>query len=251
MIRNLFHRCATPAGALADEDQAAVDAFRAMLAALRHPEPWRPGCAHDIAVRVGPFIERAQTRPGDDHGPDIIAVALQHPGRQYTHYGEHYRKIGWLRCETTKMLGLWHPSYALLSLDLPDDVGMPPAHYAVYVEARRADPRQGFTLLRLGPYTQAQDASWDADRIDAALVGRATTVRPRFKVAARRARSPSATTSSSPTRTRPTSSRSWPPPYQGRPPEGQLRTGCPFRRRFRAHEPAGHPGPPATLPHPR
>ncbi|WP_405668177.1 hypothetical protein OG379_39005 [Streptomyces sp. NBC_01166] len=106
------------------------------------------------------------------------------------------------------------------SLDLPDDVGMPPAHYAVYVEARRADPRQGFTLLRLGPYTQAQDASWDADRIDAALVGRATTVRPRFKVAARRARSPSATTSSSPTRTRPTSSRSWPPPYQGRPPEG-------------------------------
>ena len=71
------------------------------------------------------------------------------------------------------------------SLDLPDDVGMPPAHYAVYVEARRADPRQGFTLLRLGPYTQAQDASWDADRIDAALVGRATTVRPGFKVAAR------------------------------------------------------------------
>ncbi|WP_331720714.1 hypothetical protein [Streptomyces sp. NBC_01174] len=189
MIRQLFRRCATAPGALTDEDQAVVDAFRSMLAALRNPDPWKPGCAHDIAVRVGPFIERAHTRPGDDHG-DIIAVALQHPGRSYSPYGPRSRKLGWLRCETAKILGLWHPSYALLThaaagLDLPDDVGMQPAHYAVYVEARRTDPRQGYTLLRLGPYTQAQDASWDADRIDAALEGRATTVRPGFRVAAR------------------------------------------------------------------
>ncbi|MFJ8982566.1 hypothetical protein [Streptomyces sp. NPDC102282] len=190
MIRNLFHRRTTLADALDQEDRAAVFAFRAMLAALRHPEPWKPGCARDIAVRVGPFIERAHTRPGDDHGPDIIAVALQHPGRSHSPYGPRSRKLGWLRCETAKILGLWHPSYAVLThaaagLDLPDDVGMPPAHYAVYVEARRTDPRQGFTLLRFGPYTQAQDASRDADRIDAALLGRATTVRPGFRVAAR------------------------------------------------------------------
>ncbi|MFE6189129.1 hypothetical protein ACFQ6U_32370 [Streptomyces sp. NPDC056465] len=189
-MRNLFRRCAMPSGALDEEDQAAVYAFRAMLAALRHPEPWIPGCAHDIAVRVGPFVERAHTRPGDDHGPDIIAVALQHPGRSCSPYGPRSRKLGWLRCETTQILGLWSPAYAMLThaaagLDLPDDVGMQPAHYAVYVEARQADPRQGYTLLRLGPYTQAQDASRDADRIDAALEGRATTVRPGFRVVAR------------------------------------------------------------------
>ncbi|MGW9612631.1 hypothetical protein [Streptomyces diastaticus] len=34
-------------------------------------------------MRVGPFIERAHTRPGDDHGPDLIAVALVRPDTQY------------------------------------------------------------------------------------------------------------------------------------------------------------------------
>ncbi|WP_259407480.1 hypothetical protein [Streptomyces akebiae] len=38
-----------------------VDAFRAMLAALREPEAWTPGLAQNVAVRVGPFIERAHS----------------------------------------------------------------------------------------------------------------------------------------------------------------------------------------------
>ncbi|MFJ5901669.1 hypothetical protein ACIQFZ_41435 [Streptomyces sp. NPDC093064] len=38
---------------------ATFDAFRATLAALRNPEPWTPGHGQDVAVRVGPFIERA------------------------------------------------------------------------------------------------------------------------------------------------------------------------------------------------
>lgn len=60
--------------------QAAVDQFRALLAALRDPQPWPPGQSQDLAVRVSPFVERAHPRPGDDHGPDIIAVTLLHPG---------------------------------------------------------------------------------------------------------------------------------------------------------------------------
>jgi hypothetical protein len=37
-------------------DQAAVDQFRALLAALRDPEPRTPGQCQDLAVRVGPFV---------------------------------------------------------------------------------------------------------------------------------------------------------------------------------------------------
>ncbi|MFE5624942.1 hypothetical protein ACFQ8S_23045 [Streptomyces virginiae] len=39
-----------------------------MLAAVRSPEPWAPGSGQDVAVRIGQFTERAQPRPGDDHG---------------------------------------------------------------------------------------------------------------------------------------------------------------------------------------
>ncbi|MCX4970793.1 hypothetical protein OHA98_39830 [Streptomyces sp. NBC_00654] len=190
MIRRMFSRRATlPCTTLSPEDQAAIDAFRAMLAALRTPDPWKPGCAHDIAVRIGPFVERAHTRPGDDHG-DLIAVGLQHPGGPYAPYGSRYRKIGWLRCETAKILGLWDPAYAPLThaaagLDLPDDIGMPPAHYAIYVKARTPDNSQGHTLLRLGPYTQTRHADRDADRLDSALQGRETTTLPGFRVSAR------------------------------------------------------------------
>ncbi|MFJ5726422.1 IS1380 family transposase [Streptomyces sp. NPDC093149] len=60
-------------------DQAVVDQFRVMLAAVRAPQPWTPGRAQDIAVRIGPYVERAHTRPGDDHGTDMIAVALVPP----------------------------------------------------------------------------------------------------------------------------------------------------------------------------
>ncbi|MCX4970990.1 hypothetical protein OHA98_40975 [Streptomyces sp. NBC_00654] len=80
MKRPFFRRCGhAPGTALTPEDQAVVDHARAMLAALRNSKPWTPGGAQDIAVRVGPFVERAHTRPGDDHGPDLIAVALVHP----------------------------------------------------------------------------------------------------------------------------------------------------------------------------
>ncbi|MFJ2701098.1 hypothetical protein ACIO5Z_33325 [Streptomyces rochei] len=190
-MTRMFRRCGHARGGLSPEDQAAVDAFRAMLAALRSPEPWTPGSAQDIAVRVGPFIERAHTRPGDDHGPDLIAVALQDPGGPYPLYSARRWKRGWLRCETTKILGVWNPVYAVLThaaagLDLPDDVGMDPAHYALYIEARRRDDsRHGFTLLRLGPYTQTRHAQQDYDRIAAALDGRETTLVPGHRVCAR------------------------------------------------------------------
>jgi hypothetical protein len=189
MIRRMFRRCGNAPGALTPEDKAVVDEFRAMLAALRSPEPWMPGHCQDVAVRVGPFIERAHTRPGDDHGPDIIAVALQHPDGSYAPYGDRYRRLGWLRCETSTILGVWNPAYAPLThaaagLDLPEDVGMEPASYAIYVEARKADGK-GYTLLRLGPYNQARHASQDADRLTATLDGRETAVVPGFTVTAR------------------------------------------------------------------
>ncbi|MFE4336271.1 hypothetical protein ACFRQM_45070 [Streptomyces sp. NPDC056831] len=44
MIRRMFRRRGTaPGTALSPEDQAAVDALRAMLTVLRTPEPWMPG----------------------------------------------------------------------------------------------------------------------------------------------------------------------------------------------------------------
>ncbi|MFE6270478.1 hypothetical protein ACFVQ9_17050 [Streptomyces goshikiensis] len=197
MIRRLFRRCATaPGTVLAPEDQIVLDAFRAMLAALRTPEPWTPGSARDIAVRVGPCVERAHTRPGDDHGPDMIAVALAHPdtphAAAYLH-GRHlgYTNRGWLRCNTTAILGFWQPAYRMLThaaadLPLPDDVGMEPAHYALYIEARKRDGSlAGYTLLRLGPYTQTRHAQQDYDRLTAALDGRETTLVPGHHVSAR------------------------------------------------------------------
>lgn len=162
MKRPSFRRCGHGPGAISREDQAVVDAFRAMLTAVRNPEPWTPGLALDVAVRVGPFIERVHPRPGDDHGTQI-AVALVHPntGHAAAYLHGHqlgYTGKGWLRCETTAILGTWQPAYAMLThaaanLPLPDDVGMDPAHYSVHVEARRADGT-GYLLLRLGPYTQ-------------------------------------------------------------------------------------------------
>nr|MDT0521319.1 hypothetical protein [Streptomyces sp. DSM 41633] len=195
MIRR-FRRCGHAPGALTPEDQAAVTQFRAMLAAVRTPEPWTPGHGQDVAVRVGPFIERAHTRPGDDHGTETIAVALVHPdtphGAAYLHGRQlGYTDRGWLRCETTAILGSWQPAYAMLThvaanLPLPDDVGMAPAHYGVHVEARRHDG-PGYTLLRLGPYPQTWLASREADRLNTELAGRAALVIPGFTVTARNA----------------------------------------------------------------
>ncbi|MFJ2736100.1 hypothetical protein [Streptomyces sp. NPDC087317] len=196
MKRPFFRRCGHAPGALSPEDRAVVDQFRAMLTALRNPEPWAPGSARDIAVRVGPFVERAHTRPGDDHGPDMIAVALVHPDTPHAGAYLHGRQLGyanygWLRCETSAILGFWQPGYAMLThaaagLPLPDDVGMAPAHYALYIEARkRDDSRDGYTLLRLGPYTQTRHAQQDHDRLTAALDGRETTLVPGYRVGAR------------------------------------------------------------------
>ncbi|MGW6939983.1 hypothetical protein ACWGF3_13410 [Streptomyces xanthophaeus] len=193
MIRR-FRRCGHAPGSHTPEDQAAVDQFRAMLAAVRTPEPWTPGLGQDVAVRVGAFIERAHTRPGDDRGTETIAVALVHPdtGHAASYLHGHqlgYTDRGWLRCETTAILGAWQPAYAMhthaaANLPLPHDVGMAPAHYGVHVEARRTDGT-GHTLLRLGPYPQTWLASRDADRLNTELAGRAATVIPGFTVTAK------------------------------------------------------------------
>ncbi|MEU3708361.1 hypothetical protein AB0E82_39495 [Streptomyces anulatus] len=187
-------RCGNAPGTLTPQDQAALATFRANLAAIaavRDPEPWTPGHYQALAVRVGSFIERAHTRPGDDHGPDLIAVSLERPEGPYAPYGARHRKLGWLRCETTRILGVWNPAYTPLThaaagLDLPDDVGMEPAHYALYIEARRRDGSlDGRTLLRLGPYTRTRHAEQDHDRLTAALDGQETTLIPGYRVAVR------------------------------------------------------------------
>ncbi|OAH14318.1 hypothetical protein [Streptomyces jeddahensis] len=195
-MKRLFRRCGHASGGLTSEDQVAVEQFRALLAALRDTEFWTPGGCQDIAVRVGPFIERAHTRPGDDHGPDFIAVALVHPdtphAAAYLHgHSLGYPSKGWLRCETSTIIGVWNPAYAVLThaaagLNLPTDVGMPPANYAVHVEARRQD-NTGYTLLRLGPYTQTWLAGHDADRLNTEVAGKAATVIPGFTVTAKSA----------------------------------------------------------------
>ncbi|MEU5417473.1 hypothetical protein AB0G91_36090, partial [Streptomyces clavifer] len=90
MIRHLFRRCGNAPGDVTPDDQAVVDPFRARLAAiaaLRSPEPWTPGRGQDVAVRVGPFIERAHPRPGDDHGTDYDGRRLGPPRPRYLFRG--------------------------------------------------------------------------------------------------------------------------------------------------------------------
>ncbi|WP_329564348.1 hypothetical protein OG711_38400 (plasmid) [Streptomyces uncialis] len=188
-------RCGHAFGTFAPADQAADDELRAMLTARKNPQPWTPGTGDDIAVQVGPFTERAQPRPGDDHGTDQIAVSMVHPDTPHAAYLHRrhlgYTERGWLRCNTTAILGTWQPAYATLthaaaSIPLPDDLGMEPAHYALYIEARkRDDSLDGFTLLRLGPYTQTRHAQQDYDRLTAALDGRETTLAPGYRISAR------------------------------------------------------------------
>ncbi|MDQ1013394.1 hypothetical protein QFZ82_007962 [Streptomyces sp. V4I23] len=68
-MKRLFRRCGHTPGTLTPEDQAVVDQFRAMLAAVRNPQPWTPGHAQDVAVRIGPFVERAHPRPATTTAP--------------------------------------------------------------------------------------------------------------------------------------------------------------------------------------
>ncbi|MFF5131060.1 hypothetical protein ACFY41_29570 [Streptomyces syringium] len=77
-------------------------------------------------------------------------------------------------------------THAAAGLALPDDVGMAPANYGVLVETRKPDGKR-YTLLRLGPYTQAGHAARDADRLTSVLQGRAASVVPGFAVTARNA----------------------------------------------------------------
>ncbi|MEU6211806.1 hypothetical protein ABZ891_18075 [Streptomyces sp. NPDC047023] len=49
MIRR-FRRCGHAPGVLTPADQAVVDEFGAMLAAVRSPEPWTPDSGRDVAV---------------------------------------------------------------------------------------------------------------------------------------------------------------------------------------------------------
>ncbi|MFJ2379137.1 hypothetical protein ACIOZL_41605 [Streptomyces sp. NPDC087769] len=81
------------------------------VVAQQHQDMFAPGGSQDIAVRVGPFVERAHTRPGDDHGPEMIAVALVHPDTPHAGAYLHGRQLGytgrgWLRCETSAILGV-------------------------------------------------------------------------------------------------------------------------------------------------
>ncbi|MFD7860604.1 hypothetical protein ACFV6B_40985 [Streptomyces microflavus] len=174
-----YRRCGHAPGTISPEDQVVIDAFRSMLAALRTPEPWTPGTTHPIAVRIGAAVERARPRPGDTDGPDVIAIALEHPDGPHTPYGAAYRRLGWLRCDTAAILGTWSPAYAPLThaasgLDLPATIGMDPAHYAVHVQAQT--PGALRTLLRLGPYTQTGHATRDADRLTTLLAEQAADV---------------------------------------------------------------------------
>ncbi|MEU0002138.1 hypothetical protein ABZ069_35055 [Streptomyces microflavus] len=182
-----YRRCGQAPGTISPEDQVVIDAFRSMLATLRTPEPWTPGTTHPIAVRVGAAVERARPRPGDSDGPDVIAIALEHPDGPHTPYGAAYRRLGWLRCDTTAILGTWSPAYAPLThaasgLDLPATIGMDPAHYAVHVQAHTTGPAG--TLLRLGPYTQTGHATRDADRLTALLDARQLTAAPGTRLTA-------------------------------------------------------------------
>ncbi|MFG3390618.1 hypothetical protein [Streptomyces rochei] len=197
-MRFLRRRGHTPE-ALAPDQQGTTEPHQmrlAAIAALSTPQPWTPGDGQDIAVRVGPFVERAHTRPGDDHGPDMIAVALVHPDTPHAAAYPHghqlgYTDRGWLRCETTAIIGTWQPDYAPLThagagLPLPHDIGMDPAHYALYIEARkRDDVSKGHTLLRLGPYTQTRHAQQDHDRITAVLDRQETTRMPGYRISVR------------------------------------------------------------------
>ncbi|MEU1456577.1 hypothetical protein [Streptomyces avermitilis] len=135
-----------------------------MSAAVCDPQPWTPGRAQDVAVRIRPFVKRAHTRPGDDHGPKMIAVALVHPDTPHAAAYLHghqlgYTERGWLCCETTAILGVWQPGYAMLThaaagLPLPDDIGMDPAHYRSWPctglghAAERRVPERGFVRWR-------------------------------------------------------------------------------------------------------
>ncbi|MEU6371129.1 hypothetical protein ABZ876_36930 [Streptomyces sp. NPDC046931] len=60
-MKRLFRRCGHAPGTLTPEDQAAVDQFRALLAALRDMAAWTPGLYKGGNACTGP---RSLLRPG-------------------------------------------------------------------------------------------------------------------------------------------------------------------------------------------
>ncbi|MEU7649922.1 hypothetical protein [Streptomyces huasconensis] len=94
MKRPFVRRCGHAPGTLSPEDQTFIDQFRAMLTALRKPEPGTPGSAQHIAVRIGRLVERAHLCPGDDHGPGTLVVALVHPDTPHVGACLRSRQLG-------------------------------------------------------------------------------------------------------------------------------------------------------------
>ncbi|MFE5537459.1 hypothetical protein [Streptomyces sp. NPDC056492] len=66
-----------------------------MLAAIRCPESRTTGSNQDIAVRAGPFIERAHPHRGDEHGTETATVALVHPGAPNAAAHRHGHDLGY------------------------------------------------------------------------------------------------------------------------------------------------------------
>ncbi|MFJ2575152.1 hypothetical protein ACIOYT_32680 [Streptomyces halstedii] len=87
--------CGHGSGPMRPGDQAVVDQFRAMLTAVRNPEPWTPSSPRDISI--------AMVHPDNPHA----AAYLHGPQLGYT-------ERGWLRRETTAILGFWQPGYSML-----------------------------------------------------------------------------------------------------------------------------------------
>ncbi|MEU6211807.1 hypothetical protein ABZ891_18080 [Streptomyces sp. NPDC047023] len=123
----------------------------------------------------------------------MIAVTLLYPDAPNGAAHRHGHDLGctgrgWLRCEITAIPGAWQPPYTMLTqaaanLPLPDGIGLDHAHYAVRVEAGGPDG-SGYTLLRLGPYSQTWLASRDADQLTTELAGHAATAIPGYPVTA-------------------------------------------------------------------
>ncbi|MFI8287447.1 hypothetical protein ACIF84_30915 [Streptomyces albidoflavus] len=185
MLRRFRRRRGNAPGPITPEDQAVIDQFHAYLAgraALRNPTPWNPGQAEDIAVRVGPYVERAHIRPGDRADEYHVVVALEHPHGSRAPYLDRYLPTGWLRCPTTQVIGTWTPDYtpfthATAGLSLPEDLGMESAQYAIHVETR-SHSGDTDTLVSFGPYDDARHLEKDITLLDAAIEGRRVTLVP-------------------------------------------------------------------------
>lgn len=115
MTRRL-RRCGHAPGAISPEDRTVVDQFRAMLTTLLNLEPWTPGTgsARSIAVRVGTFVERAYTCPGDGRCPEMIASKSAGYGATHDVQDRHSGSAdpGWLtrqRVTTVFLAAGWSP----------------------------------------------------------------------------------------------------------------------------------------------